>query len=402
MSNFVYCVPEVYCRNNCAASSHRRGPRLRAASLSPYQASFEKQRRKYLSNSQIRKTVLKPPSLSRGIPKRNFVASANRRSLQLPSLEILSNRPLLAATITDRTQMLYIRAYKTFLVTLEPSPASPDDLDKVLSAYIEDAYVEDCSAGHRLEMSYLIVFLSLAEPLLRNALGLSRRTLSGWNKLEPAQPALPLTRKLMLAFAEYFRRNGSQSAAVALCVQWTTYMRASEVLSLRIEDIELPGTVQMKCTGSQMAGIHIPSSKTGQNQFTPIRDNRCVSLLQAYLQRQPRNGVAEIFDLNYRNYNNLFKEAAKFLGLDASRFSTHSARIGGAFTDYVRGQDAKTIALTGRWKSFKSLQRYLSNGRAGLMQMKTRQYMETRVQNYSDAFPFLLEQCVSHTSLTSA
>lgn len=58
------------------------------------------------------------------------------------------------------------------------------------------------------------------------------------------------------------------------------------------------------------------------------------------------------------------------LGIDGTpHFTTHSFRHGGAVDDFLRGADAKSISVTGRFECSKSLKRYLKNGRSQLMRI---------------------------------
>ncbi|KAI0560944.1 DNA breaking-rejoining enzyme [Gracilaria domingensis] len=176
-----------------------------------------------------------------------------------------------------------------------------------------------------------------------------------------------------------------------------TYMRASEVLALR-NDIALPGNIRIKHLGMRTAGVYIQNSKTGPHQFTPVHDTRCIALIQSYLEKKVLETSQDMFDVQYQTCNLLFKKPAAWFGPDPACLTTHSARIGGAFSDYVSGISAETIAVTGRWKSLKSLQRYLTNGRSGLMQMRTSTFSDRLISTYSKTFQSFIDQCVQHGS----
>ena len=342
------------------------------------------------------RAIQKSSSKHRGIVHRS---TANRsRSNFLPETSFFQHHPLISATLSPPTRKAHTQAYNTFLLSLTYLPHSSSQLDKALSAYIEDNFETDPSSGRRQKMSYIICFLSLASPDLKHCLGLSRRALAGWSKLRPPTPALPVTRSMMLAFAYYFHKVSGSSASTAIALQWCTYMRASEVLSLRASDVALPGDIRVQHIGVDIGGINIEFSKTGPTQFTPIRDQPVITLLRTFLARQAAKASEMLFNISYSRYNNLFREAAAYFGLDSNRFTTHSARIGGALSGYCTGISAQTIALTGRWKSFTSLERYLRNGRAWIIRMDMNTNSQARITKSAANFENLIRQCEAYVS----
>lgn len=86
-------------------------------------------------------------------------------------------------------------------------------LDELLVFYIETNYDKYPSPGRKQDMYNLLSFLVLTMPNLKRKLQLARRSLTGWGKLVPTQPSLPLTRDVMLAFMHFL------SMTVALCLQ---------------------------------------------------------------------------------------------------------------------------------------------------------------------------------------
>ena len=300
----------------------------------------------------------------------NTLKTVQHLTFTIPKENFFFKHPPVAATLSTPTQRSYLSSFRKFKRSIQHQPRSPHELDEELHTYINEAYHQDTSQGNRQRMCNLISFLSLECPHARKDFGLSRRSISGWNKLKPPQSALPLTKPIMLAFARYFQQKGSLSAAVALVLQWSTYMQGSEVLNLKKTDVALPGDPHLHHS-TDFGGVNIEQSKTGPVQFTTIRDCAVLDILNAFLCREANHSRSKLFNLTYGTYNSLFKDAAIYFGFDQTRFSSHSGRIGGATTDYCRGVSAKTIALTGRWKSFTSLERYLQNGRSWLLRIQS-------------------------------
>lgn len=172
-------------------------------------------------------------------------------------------------------------------------------------------------------------------------------------------------------------------------------MRASEVLSLRKQDVALPDDLRMQQFGSRIAGVNIECAKTGPTQFTPIRDQVAIALITTFLQRSSvsNSDTDRLFPVSYRVYNRCFKEAANFFALPP-RFTTHSARIGGAVHDFCTGTSAETIASVGRWSSFSSLQHYLNNGRAWIIRIPISDTSQERINVHKKSFEETIALCI--------
>lgn len=331
-----------------------------------------------------------------------FTSGDYNNLLSLPDSKFFQRHPLIAATLSKQTQAAYSFAYQKFRSSLKTPPTYAHDLDNAFSIYIEESYQDDPSAGHRQQMENALSFLTLARPYLRRKFGLSRRALTGWHKVKPSKSALPLTRNIMFAFAAYFARKRDIAAAVAIALQWATYIRGSEVLALRADDIALPGDARFLHLNSHIGRVNIESSKTGPCQYTPIRDLEVVALLRSFMDRHAAKHDKKLFNIPYRQYNALFREAATHIGLDHTRFTSHSARIGGAVSDYCKGDSAQTIALTGRWRSFTSLERYLRNGRAWIIRMPMKSYTSSKILQLSKDFSRVIHRCVQYLSEDSS
>lgn len=347
--------------------------------------TFERQWKRELQKTQCRANKIESNGFHFG-KATNPISKRRRNHSQLPHPNHLDQYPLVAATLSKKTQLLYKEAFQKFWAWERSNRQSQEVLDECLSNYIHDQYFQDNSAKNRQQVVYLLSVLQLCRPSLRSKLGFSRKALSGWCKIKPPVSAIPLTSKFMLAFAQFFVSQNCAIGDVAPCVQWGCYMRASEVLALCISDIILADDVRATHAGDNVVGINIENSKTGPMQFRPLRDKAIIAFLRSYIKDSPPTSNAKLFDIQYNTYNDLFKRAANYFGLDTTRSTTHLAPIGGALADYLAGQSAKTIALTGRWKSFSFLQNYLTNGRAAVTSMKVSQHTQHRISGYSEEF----------------
>ena len=168
-------------------------------------------------------------------------------------------------------------------------------------------------------------------------------------------------------------------SADALCIAWGSYMRAQETLRIRVNYIAKPGDPALSSvTNEQYIGIHIPTSKTGSNQFTLVRNDFVCRILRGRLQNR-RKG--KLFRVSYSTYLAQVKKAFSFFRI-CKKLTPHSARIGGALHDYLLGVDVATIAIHGGWASVKSLQYYLKNGRVFLKDIKFSQADRRNLAKY--------------------
>lgn len=114
----------------------------------------------------------------------------------------------------------------------------------------------------------------------------------------------------------------------------------------------------------------VRTAKTGQRQVSFIDDPTIVSLLIRHYGARQRAGDHALFRLSYAKLLTAMRTAGAHFGLDAALVTTHSCRHGGALTLFLRHVDTATIASRGRWSSVRTLERYLTNGRGALLDMR--------------------------------
>ena len=91
----------------------------------------------------------------------------------------------------------------------------------------------------------------------------------------------------------------------------------------------------------------------------PVRESPTVcpvKAMQAYLAMRPKVTEQLLIHFNGKpltrfQFQAVLKKAATFLGLDTSRFSSHSFRIGAATTAASNGAPLDVIMKKGRWRS---------------------------------------------------
>jgi site-specific recombinase XerD len=156
-------------------------------------------------------------------------------------------------------------------------------------------------------------------------------------------------------------------------VWWTGLFRRSEIVSLRVEHVEI---------SDEGAAVLLPRSKTdqeGQGRRIGIprsyAPEACpVMALQALIEHLSDKSGAIFRNLDRAgkragtltdvSANRLLKHYAKQAGLDFKRISGHSMRSGGATEAARRGVDLWKLQQHGGWKDARMLtERYIRGGR---------------------------------------
>lgn len=167
-----------------------------------------------------------------------------------------------------------------------------------------------------------------------------------------------------------------------LSVAYETMCRQSELVSFCVEDLEfeLDGT----------ALLYLAHSKTDQDKegavialsaetADKLRTWLAIAGIKtgALFRSVPRSTKPDRFDrpLSDRDVARIFKKRAGLAGLDPTRISGHSTRIGAAQDLLANGATTAEIAQSGRWKSEKQPIHYtkdLSAKRTAMARMRAR------------------------------
>lgn len=293
------------------------------------------------------------------------------------SLRGISTTTLIDATVLPETNKRYRLACKRFIQwailptnTDELKNGTPDDL---LCHYIHYLYhstprkpiswASDCLKGifHFLPQ-YKDIY-----PFRR-----SRTALKGWQRLHPTTKHPPLTWDYTCLIAYELQQKGHEVEAVATLLAFDCLLRIGELCRIKNIDVSLYKPQRLG-GGTQTILIHLPTTKTGRNQYVEIH-NRSVELL---FRRRYKDILAKgdpnllIFPFKPAQYRAKFKAAVKTAELNA-RYVPHSLRHGGAthlFKFESPRWDFARIKLRGRWKADGSIEGYLQENVAILMTM---------------------------------
>lgn len=233
------------------------------------------------------------------------------------------------------------------------SPIMPPEVwDQLLLDYGNHLF----TAGRpRYLLTNAVFGAELLYPSLKRRLPLARRAITGFTKLEASVRAPPLAEELLPSLAAMARVHHSMDHAVSVLVAFNAYLRSSDLVGLRVRDVNFVGA---------HAVLHIEQSKTGRHQAASLEDPDVVLLLKALVARR-RAAVG----LNGRlfpytstgEYQRNFKTWVEAMHLGHLGLVPHSLRHGGATRDFLRGMEVARIQIKGRWRDPKSAAHYIQS-----------------------------------------
>lgn len=145
-----------------------------SGTLTVLELCFEAQ---WKTSFRFHRYIQKPSSMQR---RGDYHIAAHHLGTNfLPAACFFKHHPLISATLSPPTRKAYTHAYNAFLRSMTNMPHNSSQLDKAISAYIEDNFSCDPSPWKRQKMVHTFCFLSIASPDLKSCLGLSRRALAG-------------------------------------------------------------------------------------------------------------------------------------------------------------------------------------------------------------------------------
>ena len=321
--------------------------------------------------------MIRPPTSSlsfaaiRSLSDAPFVATYSAHPHQLANAdEFFEENPLIAVTLKLSTQTKYAIALENFLSSPVANEATELSLDHRLAIYIQERYLTNPKPGQRQEMSNLVCILALMYLSIKLDLGLARRCLTSCKTLKPSRSSAPFTKQIVLALAWTLIKKGKVTAATVLFTSFTACLRVSKALKLTWSRVALPGDLRLSAYPPGTAGVNIYDAKTsrytGKLQFVKISDPDGVKLLSE-VHRSCPDKSSRIAPITYQQYKDDLRQSLTNFQLHETPFTSHSARIGKATEDFIRGVPVEQIAINGRWKSLNSLRYYLNNGRAWIL-----------------------------------
>lgn len=257
----------------------------------------------------------------------------------------------LAGAVKKKTVKSYADACDLFwayvATEFEPDELIDDErtLDTALCDFIVTLFEELPTRGQRQVGINARAGLAARYGIHQNDLALSGRALKAWDRRVPGRSPPPFTFALMLVLAHQMRaQEADQSAgrriAAGVVLMFGGYLRASELLELRVDELALPGDDRL--AGGTGGGLRM-DAKTGRHQFVPLTDDVSLTAL-AWLKKHTAPGE-RVCPLSYRQLRARFDRACSALDIKTLGFTLHSLRHGGATRDFAEGRSIPKIAL---------------------------------------------------------
>ena len=177
------------------------------------------------------------------------------------------------------------------------------------------------------------------------------------------RPRLPITPALLLTFRRHLNLLTWDHLVLwtAMLIAFFAFLRSAELIALTTEDVSQDTatavymlSIRASKTDPFRKGAHIRLAPSGHPVLCP--SETLSKYLQSHIQRRPpphsllfRWSSGE--PISRQTFSNCIKHLATLAGIDASRYATHSFRIGAAITAAAAGLPDSTIKVMGRWSS---------------------------------------------------
>ena len=272
---------------------------------------------------------------------------------------------------SQATQLKYTKAVHRFIQWWCIRYSSFDhlsrsNLDWYISEYILYLYTHGWG---KAEAACVFSGFDMLIPGIKVDMHRSKRSLRGFMRLSPSQSKPPMPWPVCAVVALWLAFNGQYPMGLAVLVSFDGYLRRSEALKLRFEDIAVGadprlGLTEEKSNCNDRVHIHIRVAKTGSYQGIEIRDPHVRELVKQYIKEiQPGQ---RLFPFSSSTYHRWFKNACSSLGL-SDQYSPHCLRHGGATRDYLNNMPINDVMVRGRWAALKSASHYIQMGRQLMM-----------------------------------
>ena len=150
-------------------------------------------------------------------------------------------------------------------------------------------------------------------------------------------------------------------------VQFDTYLRPSECLGLRVDQLipPLPGS-GTKFWALLLAPEEeaIPTKTQEFDESILLDSPELVYLYPRFSALKKRSGRDLVWSFDYRKFSSLFKRVAELAGLGQAHLHPYMMRHGGASDDALRlTRSLEAIKRRGRWAADTSVKRYEKHAR---------------------------------------
>jgi integrase len=309
---------------------------------------------------------------------------------------VLRHQHLKTLRVQDKTLIRYhesVCQFDEYLKRRRLKPKRLDDVDKRMAEYFADICEQGSSYHNATYVLFGFLMLRADDPRPdKQLMSYSRAALKGWSSRYPQASRTGAVPAIWQLIAMHMSEE-SPPLAAAVMIQLDTYLRPSEVLSLRKDDVFKP--VKKRC---QYWGVVVGNSQRNQVTKTGMQDDTVLlnSEDRAYtadilslVYHRAKGPSARLFgDVTLSQYEELMRKARIKAGLGHYQLTPHAIRHSGPSIDCLqRTRSCDEVMARGRWKTIKSIQRYQKPGQLLLKMNKIPQ----RVWDHANkALPTLL------------
>ena len=208
-----------------------------------------------------------------------------------------------------------------------------------------------------------------SKSVLANGLENAREAIAGWKRIHGENSRDPVPEEVALAIARRLITGRRTLTAAAVYLHPQLYLRPSELVALRPDDVLLPvaGT-RYRTVGVIVAPRELQiTTKTKSQDDTILVDGACHASTSEVLRElvRIRSGGERLFPrLTLNAYEKVLRDVVRDMGLAELEVVPHTFRHTGPSNDLYHGRRTlQDVAKRGRWSNIKSVQRYSKSGR---------------------------------------
>ncbi|CAE7946497.1 unnamed protein product [Symbiodinium sp. KB8] len=346
----------------------------------PSEAQLEKRGRSHVrstrpaptaARSELSWETVENSTVRRSHVKRKRQASRAGASSTTPGMTVLEE-----ASVSKGTRDRYAKIWTVLkpLVTGRTGRLLPKiEVEQKMCEYLKDMYMdgEDIASAQ-----YTVAALMFYNPSLRSkgmtALPRVKQSLTGWKRLAPEKSRLPIPFEALALIFRCLVQSGRREIGLFLLVSFMLYLRPSEGLRLRAQDVVRPsrthGAFSFWTFILHPQEMQIPSKTREFDESLQLDlgyHNEVGSALSRVFNMAAKDPEEKIFKFGLEEANQALEDAAATVGLQKlGALHLYRLRHGGASHDFVHKlRDLGSIQLRGRWKSMASVRRYQKGAR---------------------------------------
>ena len=259
-------------------------------------------------------------------------------------------------------------------------------IDHALTLFLNQGFSEGMDIS---EAAKFFASVMEANPVVgRTGLVRSKRALKGWKNLDPGNSRSPLAWPFISLMATTLMQLGLPHAALCILTMFSTYIRPSEALKIRCQD--LVRSVQLGVAWA----INLNPLESMEQSKAILLDSQGMDFLGPALERL-RTGAAPtdlLFRMDYPTLHASWKKALISLNLPQDFAVLYQIRHSGASWDALRKyRSLLEIKLRGRWAADSSLKRYENHAQVA----QHFERLSPQIRKRAEASPRLLKGMVS-------